>query len=118
MELVFWIVEFYLAYFLHTHLGGDHILFGIVLGILFGIFIVLVLFSIILLVYFRKHKEEHPPQELTMMDGVSTDNNTVDENNEANIEATDKFDPLLAINPVQKPPRLGIPDVSSSESPQ
>ncbi|KAI2808551.1 hypothetical protein BLOT_006496 [Blomia tropicalis] len=101
--------------------NGDHILFGLVLGILCGIFIVLVIFSIILVVFFRKHKvAQSQPHQFAMVDAASTDNNTVDENIETNTEVTDKlnvsqaeFNPLLVVNPVQKPPRLGIPDVSS-----
>ena len=92
------------------------------LGILCGIFIVLVIFSVILVVFFRKHKVAHQPHELVTVD-ASTDNNTVDENQDTNTETTEKlnvsqteFNPLLVVNPVQKPPRLGIPDVSSSKS--
>lgn len=72
--------------------------------------------------FFRKHKvASHQPHELVTVD-ASTDNNTVDENHDTNTETTEKlnvsqaeFNPLLVVNPVQKPPRLGIPDVSSSE---
>src|SRR5699024_1506975 len=102
--------------------GTDHILFGLVLGILCGVVIVLVIFRVVLVVFFRKPKVVHQPQELAVVD-ASTDNNTVDENQETNTETTEKlncsqaeFNPLLVVNPVQKPPRLGIPDVSSSES--
>ncbi len=108
---------------------NDHILFGLVLGILCGIFIVLVIFSVVLVVFFRRHHHpkvvQSPVQELVTVDGGSTDDGTagtLDENQDANTETTEKmtlsaaeFNPLLVVNPVQKPPRLGIPDVSSSE---
>lgn len=116
--------------FFVTHPDNDHILFGLVLGILCGIFIVLVIFSVVLVVFFRRqHKVsavgQSPIQELVTVDGGSTDDGTagtMDENQDANTETTEKltlsqaeFNPLLVVNPVQKPPRLGIPDVSSSE---
>lgn len=107
--------------------NNDHILFGLVLGILCGIFIVLVIFSVVLVVFFRRHHHpkvvQSPVQELVTVDGGSTDDGTagtLDENQDANTETTEKmtlsaaeFNPLLVVNPVQKPPRLGIPDVSS-----
>lgn len=71
--------------------------------------------------FFRRQKIIPQPHELATVD-ASTDNNTVDENHETNTETTEKlnesqteFNPLLIVNPVQKPPRLGIPDVSSSK---
>lgn len=70
--------------------------------------------------FFRKPKIVPHPQELAMID-ASTDNNTIDENHETNTETTERnasqneFNPLLIVNPVKKPPRLGIPDVSSSK---
>lgn len=95
-------------------------------GILCGIFIVLVIFSIILVVFFRKQREPsndnlRRPHELSNVDnGSNDDNHTFDEAVETNTNSTiDKiamvgadFNPLI-VNPVQKPPRLGIPDVSS-----
>lgn len=99
---------------------SDHILFGLVLGIFSGLFLVLVIFSIMFIFFFRKPKIVPHPQELAMID-ASTDNNTIDENHETNTETTERnasqneFNPLLIVNPVKKPPRLGIPDVSSSK---
>lgn len=104
---------------------GDHVLFGLVLGILCGIFIVLVIFSIVLMVFFRRNKVVPPPQELAPVDCISTtDNNTLNDSQDVHTETTteklntsqQEFNPLLMVNPVQKPPRLGIPDVSSSKS--
>ncbi|OTF70404.1 hypothetical protein BLA29_010689 [Euroglyphus maynei] len=108
---------------------ADHVLFGLVLGILSGLFLVLVIFSIMFVFFVRKQKIV-PTQELIMIgDTVSnTDNNTSintldDPNHETNTETTTternasqmEFNPLLIVNPVKKPPRLGIPDVSSSD---
>lgn len=108
--------------------GSDHILFGLVLGILSGVFIVLVLVSIILVVFFRRDKA-HPVrdepemlgghQEMTMVGDSGS--STIDENHETGTEKLNvsqiEFNPLLSqvVNPVAKPPRLGIPDVSSSK---
>ncbi|KAI7697494.1 hypothetical protein SSS_00257 [Sarcoptes scabiei] len=65
------------------------------------------------------------PHELVMIDAIEStlDNNTLgdDDNHETNTETTERnisrneFNPLLVVNPVKKPPRLGIPDVSSSK---
>lgn len=99
------------------------------LGILSGLFLVLVIFSIMFVFFVRKQKiVPTNPQELIMIDTVSnTDNNTSintldDPNQETNTETTternasqNEFNPLLVVNPVKKPPRLGIPDVSSSK---
>ncbi|KPM07801.1 hypothetical protein QR98_0063070 [Sarcoptes scabiei] len=109
-----------------TDENADHLLFGLVLGILSGLFLVLVIFSIMFVFFLRKQKiVPHlvNPHELVMIDAIEStlDNNTLgdDDNHETNTETTERnisrneFNPLLVVNPVKKPPRLGIPDVSS-----